>query len=91
MEIRFKQDQIEQAMHQYIETQGISLKNKQLRMEFVNGRKSNGLSVEVEIMDATPKASVATITPTPIIEEEVEEEEEVSETPVEAPNGSLFK
>jgi len=50
MNIILKQSDIEKAVRQYLGTQ-VNLRGKDVAMIFTNGRKDNGISVELEITD----------------------------------------
>lgn len=52
MNIQLNQNEIIKAIHQYVEQQGISLRNKTLAVAFTSGRKENGLSADLTIEDA---------------------------------------
>lgn len=58
MRIQLKQHEIEAAIAGYIASQGISVSNKSVTMDFTSGRKNNGLSVEVVIEDSADKAVI---------------------------------
>lgn len=49
MNINLKQPEIELAIRQYLERQGISLRSKSVTVDFTSGRGNNGLSAEVII------------------------------------------
>lgn len=51
MEIILKQPDIEKALRLYVNSQGISLWNKTLSIDFNMGRKDNGLSAALTILD----------------------------------------
>jgi hypothetical protein len=51
MNVQLNQTEIETAIRQYVNTQGIDLRNKTLAVEFTSGRKANGLSAELVILD----------------------------------------
>jgi hypothetical protein len=51
MNIQLKQSEIEVALRQYLERQGISLRNKSFAVDFTSGRGNNGLSAEAIIED----------------------------------------
>lgn len=53
MQIILKQESIEQALKQFIASQGINLTNKIVTVDFTAGRKGSGLSAELNIEDAT--------------------------------------
>jgi hypothetical protein len=54
MNITLKQSDIEKAVRQYLGTQ-VNLRGKDVAMAFTNGRKENGISVELEITDSPNK------------------------------------
>jgi hypothetical protein len=98
MRIQLKQHEIEAAIAGYIASQGISVSNKSVTMDFTSGRKNNGLSVEVVIEDSADKA---VIPPGPInrdcppaeaAPEQAETNTEVTEgvVPIAPPASSLF-
>ena len=49
MQINLKQQEIVEALKQYISNQGISLSGKSVEISFTSGRKDNGLSAEMNI------------------------------------------
>ncbi len=90
MRISLKQSEIEAAVQQYIIKQGISLVNKDVKIDFTAGRKEGGLTAEVDIDEndlpvlritqymysAPPKLELAPVaTPEPAEPEEVPEPE----------------
>lgn len=56
MQIQLKQYEIEQALRQYISSQGIVLSDKNVNIQFTAGRKSSGLLADITI-DDWPAAS----------------------------------
>lgn len=68
MQINLKQAEIEVALRDYVSKLGISLEGREVDIVFTNGRKSNGLSADIEISDtvavaATPAAVAIPSTP----------------------------
>jgi len=51
MQIHLSQNEIVEALKQYIEGKGISLATKQVSISFTAGRKGTGLSAELQIQD----------------------------------------
>ena len=51
MQIQLKQNEIEQALKQYITKQGISLANQNVGISFTAGRKNGGLLADITIDD----------------------------------------
>ena len=51
MQVILKQRDIEQALKQYIASQGINLKGKTVNIAFTAGRKETGISAELDIDD----------------------------------------
>lgn len=58
MQISLKQGEIENAVTQYISSQGINLSGKTVGLEFTAGRGERGLTVDITIED--PKAAAPT-------------------------------
>lgn len=53
MKTIFSQQEIQQALVNYIELQGIVIKDRDIRVTFVKGRGSNPMTAEVDIVDPT--------------------------------------
>lgn len=51
MIIILKQEDITKAIRQSLEKQGISLRNKEMKITFTNGRGDKGISAELNIQD----------------------------------------
>lgn len=51
MQINLKQSEIVDALKQYVQKQGISLKHRDVTIAFTAGRKETGLSAEIVIED----------------------------------------
>lgn len=51
MQINLKQNEIVDALKQYINQQGINLAGKQVEVSFTAGRKEGGLCAEINIED----------------------------------------
>jgi len=49
MKIEFSENEIKQALTDYVEAQGISLKDKQITVQLTAGRGSNGHTASIEI------------------------------------------
>lgn len=62
MLITLKQNEIEDALRLYIETNGILVTGKTVNFAFTAGRTPAGLSVEVDIVNATLAGSSAVAT-----------------------------
>ncbi len=60
MQIILKQRDIEAAVKDYVVAQGISLANKRVEINFTAGRKETGISVEIDIEDASYYQNVPT-------------------------------
>lgn len=60
MQIILKQRDIEAAVKAYVVAQGISLDNKRVEINFTAGRKETGISVEIDIEDASYYQNVPT-------------------------------
>lgn len=52
MNIQLNQAEIVSAIRQYVEQQGISMRNKTLEVDFTSGRKENGLTASLTITEA---------------------------------------
>lgn len=101
MQINLKQTEIEAALRDYVSKLGISLEGREVEIIFTNGRKSNGLTADIEISDtvtttAAPVPAAIPDTPiksevvaTPVYSELVEEDEPAFEVPSPA-TPSLF-
>lgn len=76
MQITLGLTDVNEALLDYIVKQGINVEGKEVEFKLIAGRKGNGLKVEVNILSSSAKA--ATEAP-----EEVIEEAEVEEVPVE--------
>lgn len=53
MQIILKQESIEQALKQFIASQGINLSGKVVTVDFTAGRKGSGISAELNIEEGT--------------------------------------
>ena len=51
MQIQLKQNEIVAALKQYISTQGISLRGKNVDISFTAGRKESGITADISIED----------------------------------------
>lgn len=51
MLIQLKQTEIEAALKMYIVSQGINLNNRTVDISFTSGRKDNGISADLDILD----------------------------------------
>ena len=51
MQIQLKQSEIETALRDYIQKQGIQLQNRAITIEFTSGRKENGITADLSITD----------------------------------------
>lgn len=60
MQIILKQRDIEAAVKAFVVAQGISLANKSIEINFTAGRKETGISVEIDIEDASYYQNVPT-------------------------------
>lgn len=72
MQIILKQESIEQALKQFIASQGINLSGKVVTVDFTAGRKGSGISAELNIEEAAgeqpsegPKVSLTVLTGCP--------------------------
>jgi hypothetical protein len=91
MQIQLKQNEIEEAISQFVSQQGISLSGKTVSITFISGRKDNGLSAEVTIeSSATNGKPLAAIPRSPEIEEPAKLIEDIKEV-VPTKAASLFK
>ena len=54
MLIQLRQTEIEAALQMYIAHQGISLVGKSVDISFTSGRKDNGMSADIDIIDLDP-------------------------------------
>ena len=53
MQIQLKQTEIETALKDYIQKQGIQLQGRAVIIDFTNGRKENGITADLSISDIT--------------------------------------
>lgn len=67
MQIIIKQSEIEVAVKNYIAGLGINLAGKDVEVSFTAGRKEDGLSASLDIVDAT-LGTVVSVPPKPVIE-----------------------
>lgn len=67
MQIIIKQSEIEVAVKNYIAGLGINLTGKDVEVSFTAGRKEDGLSASLDIVDAT-LGTVVSIPPKPVLE-----------------------
>lgn len=67
MQIIIKQSEIEVAVKNYIAGLGINLTGKDVEVSFTAGRKEDGLSASLDIVDAT-LGTVASVPPKPVLE-----------------------
>ena len=51
MLIQLRQSEIEAALREYIVNQGINLTNRQVDISFTSGRKDNGISADLDIVE----------------------------------------
>lgn len=51
MQIQLKQTEIETALKDYIQKQGIQLQGRAVVIDFTNGRKENGITADLSISD----------------------------------------
>lgn len=51
MQIQLKQSEIETALKDFIQKQGIQLQNRAVTIEFTSGRKENGITADLSISD----------------------------------------
>lgn len=58
MLIQLRQSEIEIALREYIVNQGISLTGRQVDISFTSGRKDNGISAELDIVELNQTAKV---------------------------------
>lgn len=72
MKTIFTQKEIQQALVNYLELQGIVIKDRDISVTFVKGRGGNGLTAEVDITD--PANLFAGADPEPVTEEPVPQE-----------------
>lgn len=54
MQIQLKQNEIEEALRDFITKQGIRLQGLEVSMVFTSGRKDKGLTVDMDIPDLSP-------------------------------------
>jgi len=85
MLIQFKQDEIQKAMKQYITGQGINLSGKDIDFSFIAGRKNSGISVDVDITDASAVNVAKQVTTGETIREFETSEATTTEEAVETP------
>ena len=97
MRVQLKQDEIKEALKQYIRQQGIQVSGKTVEITFTAGRKDTGLSAEVNISDADimfqqPLPTLDEAKPVlAVVKAEVQEAPvQPEEAPVQAPKASLF-
>ena len=59
MLIQLRQSEIEVALREYIVNQGINLTGRQVDISFTSGRKDNGISADLDIVDThqSPKVT----------------------------------
>ena len=76
MRIQLRQTEIEEALQQYIVTQGINLAGKDVKIDFTSSRGEAGLTADVDITNATDSAKQAQV-----IQREVKTEAQVAEQP----------
>lgn len=51
MQIQFKQPEIEEALKDFIIKQGLTLKGREVTIDFTSGRKDNGITADIAITD----------------------------------------
>ena len=101
MRIQLRQTEIEEALQQYIVTQGINLTGKDVKIDFTSSRGEAGLTADVDITNAAdggkhrsaPVAQTVDVAPaTQEVAEEVAPDEPVAEEAAKepAPASSLF-
>ena len=76
MRIQLRQTEIEEALQQYIVTQGINLAGKDVKIDFTSSRGEAGLTADVDITNATDNAK-----PAQAIPRAVQTEAQVTEQP----------
>ena len=57
MKINLNENEIHQAIIEYIGSEGIDLSTKQVSIELTAGRKPNGFYADVEIGEVTPETA----------------------------------
>ena len=103
MRIQLRQTEIEEALQQYIVTQGINLAGKDVKIDFTSSRGEAGLTADVDITNAAdgakhraaPVVQTAEVAPTTQAPAEPVQEEQPGDEPDEpakdaAPASSLF-
>lgn len=101
MRIQLRQTEIEEALQQYIVTQGINLTGKDVKIDFTSSRGEAGLTADVDITNAAdggkhrsaPVVQTVEVAPAAqAVAEEVAPDEPVAEeaTKEPAPASSLF-
>ena len=100
MRIQLRQTEIEEALQQYIVTQGINLSGKDVKIDFTSSRGEAGLTADVDITNSADggkhAAPVAPKAEAPVVQEQVAEElspdepAEEQEVKEPAPASSLF-
>lgn len=94
MEIQLKQSEIELALKDFIQKQGIQLRNRTVQIDFTSGRKENGitanllisdLSIDIPLLDPDeePQPALTLVAGSDVIGSDSEPESEVSVQPVE--------
>ena len=76
MRIQLRQIEIEEALQQYIVTQGINLTGKDVKIDFTSSRGEAGLTADVDITNAADNAK-----PVQAIPRAVKTEAQVAEQP----------
>jgi hypothetical protein len=79
MRIQLHQTEIEEALQQYIATQGISLVGKAVKIGFTSSRSEAGLTADVDITNAEPAKQQAAAPAKAAVQEAVAVEAEVPE------------
>lgn len=69
MLIQLRQTEIEHALKQFIQDQGISLRGKTIEISFTSGRKDNGVSADLDINVAVEEQDLTmAVSPSGIIQ-----------------------
>jgi hypothetical protein len=68
MQIKLKQAEIERAIRAYVNHMGVSLANKDVKIDFTAGRGETGLVADVDIEEAAEGAQAAPAAPAVVAE-----------------------
>ena len=104
MRIQLRQTEIEEALQQYIVTQGINLAGKDVKIDFTSSRGEAGLTADVDITNAAdgakhraaPVVQTAEVAPAaqaiaePVQEEQTGDESDEEPAKEAVPASSLF-